>query len=179
MDIGIISTRYAKTLLRFATYNKEDDRVDREMLTLADTFIKVPALQQALINPIVSDEKKVQLLICASSEQNEVSDSTQQFITLVVRNHRAPMMRFIALSYGSLYLKHKGITRGILTVPTEVSEAISLKLKQIIESRTNNTIEFKINIDPAIEGGFILQYDTYRLDASLHTQLQQLRRNLS
>ena len=33
MDIGIISTRYAKTLLRFATDNKEEDRVYQEMTT--------------------------------------------------------------------------------------------------------------------------------------------------
>ena len=39
-------------------------------------------------------------------------------------------------------------------------------------------MEFEVCVDEKIEGGFILEYDTYRLDASLRTQLDQIHREL-
>jgi ATP synthase F1, delta subunit len=179
MDIGIISTRYAKTLLRFATDNKEEDRVYQEMTTLAAAFQKVPELLQTLTNPVLDNAKKSELLICAACGISEVSYSTNRFVDLIVRNHRASMIHFIALTFCSLYLKSKGIIRGILTVPVSVSASTSQKLRHMVETRTKSNVEFTVNVDPKIEGGFILQYDTYRLDASLRTQLLQLRRSLS
>ena len=47
MDIGLVSTRYAKALLRFSEENKEESKVYQEMLTLSAAFIKVKALQPA------------------------------------------------------------------------------------------------------------------------------------
>ena len=179
MDIGIISTRYAKTLLRFATDNKEEDHVYKEMTTLAAIFQKVPELLQTLTNPVVDDANKSAILVCAACGSTEASNSTSRFVDLVVRNHRASMMHFIALAFCSLYSKSKSIIRGSLTVPVSVSESTSQKLRQMVEARTKSNVELIVNVDPQIEGGFILQYDTYRLDASLRTQLLQLRRSLS
>ena len=49
MDIGIVSIRYAKALLQFAMENHEEDGVYREMSAMADVFMKLPALQKALL----------------------------------------------------------------------------------------------------------------------------------
>ena len=46
MDIGIISIRYAKALLRFAIDNKEEERVYAEMETLAHSFLHIPRLRR-------------------------------------------------------------------------------------------------------------------------------------
>ena len=58
MDLGIVSTRYAKALLLFAEQNKEEDKVYAETSVLAETFLHVPALQQALINPVLTEAQK-------------------------------------------------------------------------------------------------------------------------
>ena len=84
-------------------------------------------------------------------------------------------MQFIAQAYVTLYLKRKRIIKGRLIVPMATPEIICQKLQEIIEKRTNCNIEFKVEIDASIAGGFILDYDTYRLDASLKTQLKELR----
>ena len=44
MDIGIISSRYAKALYRFAGQNKEDAQVYSEMQCLDANFRKTKAL---------------------------------------------------------------------------------------------------------------------------------------
>lgn len=178
MDIGIVSVRYAKALLRFATDNKEEQRVYTEMETLATTLMKVQALQPALLNPVVSNEQKNSLLMAACAEAGNASTSTRRFIELVTLKKRAELMLFIAHAYISLYRKSKGIIKGRLTVSAPISKNIAQRLQQIIESKTSSKIEFETSVDEAIEGGFILDYDTYRLDASLRTQLKELKRAL-
>ena len=58
MDLGIISMRYAKALLRFAEEHKEDKQVYDETAQLAETYLTVPALQQAMLNPVLTDAQK-------------------------------------------------------------------------------------------------------------------------
>ena len=79
MNTGIVASRYAKALLRFAEDNKEDACVYQEMLQLHRSFQQVNTLTATLLNPIFSNEKKVELLTAASlsPECNEASTSTR------------------------------------------------------------------------------------------------------
>jgi len=181
MDIGIISMRYAKTLLRFAIDTKEEKSVLAEMQALTSSFKKVPGLQEALQNPVISDNQKKNLLESAAGfEEGEISSTTKKFLGLVTKNHRADYMLFIANSYIELYQKSKNIIYGRLVVPAPIDETTHKKLHKIVEERTaGKNIEFSTVVDPDIQGGFILEYDTYRLDASLCTQMREIRRSLS
>lgn len=62
MDIGIVSIRYAKALLQFAMENHEEDGVYREMSAMADVFMKLPALQKAMQNPVLTSQQTETLL---------------------------------------------------------------------------------------------------------------------
>ena len=83
-------------------------------------------------------------------------------------------MQFMANSYITLYRKQKNIIRGKLTTAVAVSEATELKMKKMVESKTKGTVEFETEVNPNIIGGFVLEYDTYRLDASVQNQLRQV-----
>lgn len=178
MDIGIVAARYAKALLRFATENKEEDVVYQEMNGYLTAFLKVSALQPALLSPVLKEQQKRDLLLSACSIAEEVSSSTRRFVELVLEKRRADLMHFIAQSYISQYRNSKNIVKGRLVVPMEVSASVGNRLQQILEQRTHCNVEFEVTVDPHIEGGFILEYDTYRLDASLRTQIGQLHRSL-
>ena len=47
-------------------------------------------------------------------------------------------------------------------------------MKEMVEGKTQGTVEFQTEIDPSIIGGFILDYDTYRMDASVKTKLNDI-----
>ncbi len=178
MDIGIISARYAKALLRFAVENGEEERVCREMNVLIQTCEKLSALQSALLNPVLPAESKVKLLVAACAPEGKVSKSAARFVDLVVGNKRADLMLFIATAYDALYRRTKNITRGRLTVAAPVGEETIARMKKLVESKAGGSVEFQVCTDPAIGGGFILDYDTYRLDASLRTRLNRLSQAL-
>lgn len=178
MDLGIISMRYAKALLLFAQEQKEDDKVYAEMANLADTFLMVPALQQALLNPVLTNEQKEQLLTTAACGKTAPTNSLKQFIKLVLKKQRANIMMFVAHSYGTIYREQKHIIKSKLVVPTALTSDLIAKLQQMVEGKSKCKVDFQVKQDAAIGGGFILEYDTYRLDASVRTQLAKIKREL-
>ena len=47
-------------------------------------------------------------------------------------------------------------------------------MRKMVEQRTKGTVEFKTEVNPELIGGFILEYDTYRMDASVKTKLNSI-----
>ena len=172
MDIGVISVRYARALLKSATLAKLEDQVYQEMQTLSQSYIQVPELRFTIDNPMLAKDKKKAVLVTACG--GEVTDLTQTFIQLVLDEDRESTLQFMAASYITLYRKQKNITRGRLITAVAVSPATEQKMKEMVEGKTQGTVEFQTEIDPSIIGGFILDYDTYRMDASVKTKLNDI-----
>jgi len=177
MDIGIISVRYAKALLQFAIENGEEQAVYGEMQTLGETFRAVPALQNALINPTYTEEQKAGWLMTAVSGDAKATLSSRRFVSLVVKNGRADMMLFISASYLTLYRKKKHLTEAHLTLARQVNAVLVDRIRKMLEEKIHAKVEMSVSEDKELLGGFVLEYDTYRLDASVRTQLNELRRN--
>ena len=177
MDIGVISVRYARALLKSATEAKIEDAVYTEMQQLAKSYVEVPQLRFTIDNPMLSKDKKEALLLTAVGEKS--SDLTKTFIKLVLKEDRERVMQFIANSYVTLYRQQKNVIRGRLITAAAVSPATEQKMRQMVEGKTNGTVEFESEVDPDIIGGFILEYDTYRMDASVKTKLNSILTQLS
>ena len=172
MDIGVISVRYARALLKSATEQQLDDAVYQEMQLLAKSYIDVPQLRQTIDNPMLSKDKKEALLLTAVG--TKPTDLTKAFIQLVLKEDREGVMQFIANSYVTLYRQQKNVIRGRLITAAQVSPATEQKMRQMVESKTNGTVEFETEVNPDIIGGFILEYDTYRMDASVKAKLNSI-----
>ncbi len=168
-----MSVRYARALLKCAMETKIEDKVYEDMQTLGASFIQVPKLRFTIDNPMLAKNKKEELLQTAAGG-DKIQELTKRFISLVLSENRENTMQFMAASYITLYRQQKNITRGKLITATAVSPETEQKMKQMVESRTQGTVEFQTEIDPEIIGGFILEYDTYRLDASVQNKLRSI-----
>ena len=109
MDIGTISSRYAKALFSLAKEKGLETRVYDDMKMLADSFSLEPGLRVALGNPILPAEEKLKLLTAAGGI--EVSDLYERFMHLVLEHKRESLLLFMAHIYIHLYRKDKRITR--------------------------------------------------------------------
>lgn len=172
MDVGIISVRYAKALLKCATDEGMESQVYHEMSTFVGNYMSLPDLKWLLENPTVSKEKKLRVVGLAMGD--ECSDLTKNFVELVLDKGRIRILQFIASSYISLYRKQKKIINGRLTTAVSVSAEVEKKFKDLVASVTPGNVEFQTIVDPEIIGGFILEYDTYRLDASVKSKLNAI-----
>ena len=176
MEIGVISVRYARALLKSTTDAKIEEAVYTEMQQLARSYVEVPQLRFTIDNPMLSKEKKETLLLTAVGKKP--SALTKTFIQLVLKEDRENVMQFIANSYVTLYRQQKNIIRGRLITAAQVTPATEQKMRQMVESKTNGTVEFETEVNPDIIGGFILEYDTYRLDASVKSKLNTILNTL-
>ena len=177
MDLGVISVRYARALLKASAEAKVMEQVYAEMQVLAENYIKAPELRRTMDNPMLSPEKKADLLKAACG--GDCCELTVRFINLVLKEGREKAVQFIANSYITLYRQQMNITSGKLTTAVPVSSTIEEKMRSVVNSRTNGTVEFKIEVDPEIIGGFVLEYDTYRMDQSVKTQLNNILKKLN
>lgn len=172
MDVGVISVRYARALLKGSTEAKLEDTVYRDMQTLAISYINVPELRFTIDNPMLSKENKEQLLVTACG--GKPCNLTKAFFGLVLKEDRESVLQFMANSYITLYRKQKNIIRGKLTTAAAVSPDTEQRMRKMVESKTNGTVEFETEINKDIIGGFVLEYDTYRMDASVKTKLSTI-----
>ena len=171
MDIGTISSRYAKALFSLAKDKEQESRVYDDMKMLADSFSMEPELRGALSNPIVSVPEKVKLLTAAGGI--EVCELYTRFINLVLAHKRETLLPFIAYIYIHLYRKEKKITRVRFDTAVAVDDAVKSHLKETV-----CTIEFSGHVEPELIGGFRLRIGNYRIDASYATQLRDIRTGL-
>ena len=176
MDIGVISVRYARALLKSATEQKLADDVYKDMQTLAESHMRVPQLRFTIENPMLGKDKKKQLMLTACG--TERTKLTDRFVELVLNEDRENILQFMANSYITLYRQQKNVIPGRLITATTVSPETEQKMRKMVESRTNGTVEFVTEVNPDIIGGFILEYDTYRMDASVKAQLNNILNTL-
>ena len=192
MDLGVISVRYARALLKSAAQAHVEETVYQEMQLLFNNYLNIPALRQTIDNPMLAKEQKQELLEIASGGQPKdatakadkeqsargVSQLSSRFFALVLDEGREGLLQLMAASYIDLYRKQKNITRGKLTTAVAVSPETELKMRRMVEQNTKGTVEFETEVDPNIIGGFILEYDTYRMDASVKTKLNTILNTL-
>ena len=172
MDLGVISVRYARALLKAALADRQEDELYRDMQKLSQSFLEVPELRFTIDNPMLVKDKKQALLETACGP--DASLLAKRFIALVLKEDRGNALQFMAASYITLYRKYKRITRGKLITATVVSQEMELRMKQLVENKTKGFVEFNTEVNADIIGGFILEYDTYRMDASVKSKLRKI-----
>ena len=172
MDLGLISVRYARALLKAGIEEKLEGDVYQEMQMLSDSYIKVPELKFTIDNPMLSKDDKERLFLAAVG--GSPCELTRTFFKLVLKEDRESMMQFIANSYITLYRRQKNLIRAKLLTTTTVSSEIEQKLRNLVEGRTSGTVEFETKTNPDLIGGFVLEYDTYRLDLSVKSMLNSI-----
>ena len=148
MNTGVISSRYARALLRLTTENGSAAAVYRQVRAMLDNPDAVPS-------PLEPD--------------------LQKFVSLLVANHREQYLRFIFNSYVSLYLKENNMKLATLTTVTSNPE-LEQKIRALVTERTGCGLDLNVKLDPKLIGGFRLVVDDLLLDASVSSQLEKLRR---
>lgn len=176
MDLGTISSRYARALFTLAKEKGEESRVYEDMKILKQSILLTPGLMVALGNPIVSTKDKERLLIDAAGVN--VSDLYRRFVNLILHHKREQCLPFITYIYIHLYRREKKITRVLFSSAAPVNKATQQHLIDRLTQETGNTIEFTGEVKPELIGGFRLQMGNYRLDASYATRLKDVRERL-
>ena len=175
MDIGTISMHYAKALIAYAQEEGVEDTLYQEIENLSESFAAFPQLRESLDNPLLKAEDKLKLISTAAVGDAEPSAVFVRFVQLVIKQHREVYLQFMCLNYIHLYHQLKHIAVATLTTAVPVGDETKQRIKDTASLAVHAEMKLQTVVDPSIEGGFIFDINDYRLDASIATQLKQVK----
>jgi|SRR5690554_2039435 len=176
MNTGPVSTRYATALLDYAIEKDEQEKVYEKMKLLVGVFFEVPELRAALQDPSIPGTEKIDIIRVACSD--DLPSALDEMIALIVKNEREGYMQFIARRFIDLYRHRFRLQAGKLVTAVPVDEETEEKLLSRVRHITGGELEIETVVDPNIIGGFILNLDDYRWDASVSGELERLKHSL-
>ena len=177
MDNGRISVRYARALFQTAQEQGCENAVYDGLTRFAHNYLlAIAQFNEVLADPIVAQEEKVKLLEMAVGDP--LHDTLKQFITFVAEQKREDKMFLIAMKYMEMYREKHGILSTQVTTATELTEESYDKIKAFIKQTFDADAEMEVHIDPSLIGGFILDIENSRMDASVAGQLNALKNKL-
>jgi F-type H+-transporting ATPase subunit delta len=173
MNAGLIPVRYATALLGYANDMALTDSVYVEAKRLVVNLSHYRELRNAIDNPVFGKTEKKNILLAAAGEK--VSIPFEKLINLLLENNREKLTLSVALRYIDLYREQKNIHSGKLTTASEVDVKTEKRIIELVQKVTGGTLEIEKNIDSSILGGFLLEVDNVRWDASVSGQLRNIR----
>ncbi len=174
MNKGLISVRYAKALLQFAQDKNVEQEIYEQSKFISSVFSNIPKLHTALHNPLISKADKRKIILTACGEKT--SDVFEKFIDFLLNNDREDCLRSIMLTFQEQYRKSKMLLHGKLITAVEIDDTTYQSLIVSIELKIEGTLDLEKIVNPDILGGFILEIDFVRWDASLRGQLNSIKK---
>lgn len=173
MSVTRIATRYAKSLIDLALEQGKLPQVSSDVNTLA-AAAKNRDLLLMLKSPIISADKKNAALTAIFGKQ--MDSLTMAYMTLLVNKGREGYLAEIANEFIAQYKALQKITTVKVIAATPLSDAVvnDLKARLLASGITNPNLDIETSVDPELIGGFVLEFDNKRYDASVASKLADL-----
>ena len=167
---------YARSLFEVAKEGDKLDTVRDQLGEFADALDESRDLQVFFFSPYFATNEKIEGLRKAISGAD---DLVQNFLELLIENHRMPALLRIRRAYDALWEEENKL------LPVEITSAIELDkkvIKQIgdqIGEQTGKKVELSARVDPDVLGGLVVRVGNTILDASIRHRLDQLRKQVA
>lgn len=177
MDRSLLAQRYALALYEYAEEQKQSRQVMKTMKLLAGIWKQMPAFKKALEDPLLDSEKKMELL--RSLAEDDKKEVCMRFFRLVAAHNRIFLLGRMARAYVELWNQKHNIVRAELITVGKVGTELSRQLEELVQKSVGEKkVEFNRLYNPDIIGGFIMQVEDLRIDASVLRELEYIKMNL-
>ncbi|MGL4292526.1 MAG: ATP synthase F1 subunit delta [Bacteroidales bacterium] len=177
MDRSLLSRRYALALYEYAQDRSQEQVVKEHMMMLLQAWGQLPDLKKALLSPSLGIQNQIRLLQLASGDEG--GGELTRFFQLLARNNRLTLAGRIARSFLELWDEKHHIVNARLYTVGEVNAKLRNELEELVRKAVPaQQVEFSYAYSPELIGGFILQVDDLRIDASVRNELKSIKLNL-
>lgn len=175
MSVSRIASRYAKSLLDLAIEQGQLEAVHADMVAFA-TALGNRDLVLMLHSPMIHADKKDKVLEAIFGSR--FSALTMSFFRICIRKGREGYLPDMAQAFAAQYRAKKDILAIRVTSATALPDGALERIAAQVKSGgvTKGEIEWDLRVDPALIGGFVLEMDDRRYDASIAHKLDQLRK---
>ncbi|WP_159018841.1 ATP synthase F1 subunit delta [Algibacter sp. L3A6] len=168
--------RYAKALLSLASDQNTTEVVGNDMKLIANTLATSKDLSEALQSPVIPSSIKKSTLLDVFKNADK---STNNLIDTLVTNNRINILGDIAVKYGELLDKSKGVEVATVTTAVALTDDLKKRVLEKAKTLTGKDVEVENIIDEDILGGFILRIGDLQYNASVANQLNKLKREFT
>ena len=168
--------RYAKALVDLSIQEKALDSVEADLQSLSAILAENESLVAVLEAPTVSNDKKRQILESLLPKAHALIG---KLFALLEQNKRMALLGAIIPALQELVNTHQGevVASVVTAVPLndQLSKQILAKAQQLVGEAK---VILKNQVNPEIQGGFVLRVGDLQYDASIQTQKNRLKQAL-
>jgi F-type H+-transporting ATPase subunit delta len=178
MSVTRIATRYAKSLLDLAGEQGKLEKVHDDMKMLHEAA-KQRDLQLFLKSPVIHADKKVAAFKAIFG--GKMDELTLTYMNLLATKGREGYLQDISGEFINQYKVLNKITTVKVTTATAMSDDLlsDLRAKLVASGAVNANLDIQTAVDPNLIGGFVLEFDNKRYDASVSHKLEALKTQFS
>ena len=167
---------YATAVLEIGRAEGELEKVERELLTVAQTFATSNELRDALTNPQLSFERKQGIIDDLIG--GRASSLTVGLVSFIVAQGRATELTAIvdALVSQVAATRSKAVAEIRSAVPLD--QAIMERLVAVLSRVTGKDLEVKAVVDPELLGGIVARVGDVVIDGSIASRMAEIRQVL-
>jgi len=171
------ATRYAKSIIELAKEQKVLDEVYGDMKLFSAVIEQNRIFSVMLKNPIINHDKKRKVLHALFDKRmNKLSISAFDLIT---KKNRESILAEISTEFQVQYNAFKGLQVADITTTINLDDELRNKFNSLVEEISGKKANLNEIIDDDIVGGFVLNVGDLRLDQSIKTQLNNIKRELT
>lgn len=177
MISGLIPHRYALALYKYAMETGAVETIYGYMKSVVTACRDNAQLVTTLANPYVATEAKRKLMTAMAGARPD--DTYLRFVKLVLDHKREEYFELMALAYRDIYREKNHISQVRISTAVKMSADEEKRIKDVVQKAyPESKFEYQIVVNPELIGGFVIDVDSTRLDASISGELEQLRQNL-
>jgi F-type H+-transporting ATPase subunit delta len=177
MSSETVARRYATALADVVTKTGETENVRSELRSWQDLIGSNTDLQNALANPSIAHSSKEKVLE-SLVERARPSRTTSNFLRVLLRNDRLVDLPEINERFESELEERSGVVTAQVTSARELLDGEKAQLQSNLAELTGRTVKLEYGIDKDLIGGVVTRVGSTVYDASVKTQLENLREEL-
>ena len=175
MHNTLIAQRYAKAIFDLALERNVVEDVKSDMELIYSVCLASSDFKLMLKSPVIRPEKKINVIKAVFGQQ--VSELSLRYMLIISRKKREMFIPQIADEFIELYKKFKNIFTVQISSAVELNDDLRKRVIALLEEQTKGSIELIEEIKKDLVGGFVLNYDDYKYDASIAYQLRKFKKS--
>jgi F-type H+-transporting ATPase subunit delta len=171
-----IARVYSRSLFEVATEDDKLDLVRDQLGQFTDALAQSHELQTFFFSPYFSTGEKKEGLAKAVVDADE---TVSNFLELLIENHRMPVIFRARRELDRLWEEANRLLPVQITSAVELDPSVAERIGEEIGRQTGRRVELSSSVDPDVIGGIVLRVGNSVLDASIHTRLETLRKQVA
>lgn len=168
-----IPGKYAKILFNKAKSENICDIVFSELNDFEQIFIEKPIFKEFLTSLVISYKQKF-TLTKGVLDRCKFSNVSSNFIILLIKNDAILLLPMILKYYNQLLMDFKKIIPAKAYIANKSNSTCINEISNILALKFNMLCNIETIIDESLMAGFIVEFDGYRIDASLKNVINKL-----